>query len=141
MSCARIVASTVLAAAAFGHTPALAQGQDIVWIDNQERSACPSRPIWTVAVQGNALLFKTRNFDYQVVPVALRGDGSASLDHIFRPGRNLKYRISGTFDGRGRMKLRLDDLGREDAPCSWRYEAEYPDGIMPGVKAARNRTP
>ncbi len=144
----------VSALAALAHAPAFAQsggardqaigsnpGQDFVWTDNQERSACPRKPIWTIAVQGTTLLFKTKNFDYQAVPVALRGDGSASMDRVFQPGRNLKYRISGTFDGHGRMRLRLDDLSREGGPCSWRFEAEYQDDVVPGVKAARARSP
>jgi hypothetical protein len=117
------------------------EGQDIVWTDNQNSSACPSRPVWTIAVQGTSLLFKTRNFDYQSVPVALRGDGSASMDRVFQPGRNLKYRISGTFDGQGRMRLRLEDLAREGEPCSWRFAAEYQDDVVPGVKATRSRRP
>lgn len=122
---------------AIGSSPA----QDIVWTDNQDSSACPKRPVWTIMAQGTTLLLKTRNFDYQVVPIALRGDGSASMDHVIQPGRNVKYRISGTFDGHGRMRLRLEDLAREGRPCSWRLEAEYQDGIVPGVKAARSRNP
>lgn len=117
------------------------QGRDILWIDNQDSVACPRKPVWTLAVQGAALLLKTRNFDYQAVPIVPRGDGSASMDRVLQPGRNLKYRVSGTFDGRGRMTLRLEDLAREGGPCSWRFAAEYRDGIAPGVKAVRNKGP
>lgn len=92
-------------------------------------------------VQGTTLLLKTRNFDYQAVPILLRGDGSASMDRVFQPARNIKYRVSGTFDGRGRMRLRLEDLEREGGPCSWKFAAEYQDGIVPGVKAARSGNP
>jgi hypothetical protein len=117
------------------------QSQDILWIDNQDSASCPKKPIWTLAVQGTTLLLKTRNFDYQAVPIVLRGDGSASMDRVFQPGRNLKYRVSGTFDGRGRMRLRLEDLAREGGPCSWRFAAEYQDGLVPGVKATRSKSP
>lgn len=108
-------------------------------MDNQDSSACPRKPIWTIAVQGATLLLKTRNFDYQAVPIVLRGDGSASMDRTFQPRRNLKYRVSGTFDGRGYMRLRLEDLAREGEPCSWRFMAEYPDGVVPGIRAVRSR--
>lgn len=150
----RVLSTSVTVLTVLAHTAAFAQpdgardraidsspGQDFVWMDNQDRAACPKRPIWTIAVQGTTLLFKTRNFDYQTVPVALRGDGSASMDRVFQSGRNVKYRISGTFDGRGRMRLRLEDLTREGAPCSWRFEAGYQDGVVPGVKATRSRNP
>lgn len=148
------LAPSVAALAFLAHAPAFAEstvardratasspGQDIVWTDNQDSAVCPKRPVWTIAVQGTALLLKTRNFDYQAVPIALRGDGSASMDRVFQPGRNLKYRVSGTFDGQGRMRLRLEDLSREGGPCSWRFEAEYQDGLVPGVKATRSRNP
>lgn len=148
------LAPCAIALALLAHAPAFAQAggtadrtmgsppaQDIVWTDNQDSSVCPRRPTWTIAVQGTALLLKTRNFDYQIVPIALRGDGSASMDRVFQPGRNLKYRVIGTFDGKGRMRLRLEDLAREGGPCSWRFEAEYQDGVVPGVKATRSRTP
>ena len=115
--------------------------QDIVWTDNQDGFVCPSRPVWSIAIQGTNLLLKTRNFDYQAVPIALRGDGSASMDRIIQPGRNVKYRVSGTFDGKGRLRLRLEDLAREREPCSWRFEAEYREGIVPGVKAGRSSSP
>ena len=92
-------------------------------------------------MQGATLLLKTRNFDYQSVPIALRGDGSASMDRVLQPERNIKYRISGTFNGRGRMRLRLEDLAREGPPWSWRFAAEYQDGIVPGIKAVRSRNP
>ena len=126
-----------------GRYPVIVGGatQDIAWTDNQDGFVCPSRPVWSVTVQGTSLLLKTRNFDYQAVPIALRGDGSASMDRIIQPGRNVKYRVSGTFDGKGRLRLRLEDLTREREPCSWRFEAEYRDGIVPGVKAGRSGSP
>lgn len=115
--------------------------QDIVWTDNQDGFVCPSRPVWSLAVQGTNLLLKTRNFDYQSIPIALRGDGSASMDRIIQPARNVKYRVSGTFDGKGRLRLRLEDLARERDPCSWRFEAVYQEGIVPGVRAGRSSSP
>jgi hypothetical protein len=115
--------------------------QDFVWLDNQDGFVCPSRPLWSLAIQGTNLLLKSRNFDFQAIPIALRGDGTASMDRVIQPGRNVKYRISGTFDGKGRLKLRLEDVSRERGPCSWRFEAEYPDGIVPGIKAVRSGSP
>lgn len=114
---------------------------DIVWMSNQADSACAKRPIWTIAVQGKALLLRTRNFDYQSVPIAPRGDGSASMDRVLQPARNLKYRVSGSFDGHGTLRLLLEDLAREAEPCSWRFEAKYADGVAPGVSATRSRKP
>jgi len=126
-----------------GRSPVLGASstRDFVWVDDQESSACPRRPSWTLAIRGANLLLKSRNFDYQAIPIAARGDGSASMDRIFQPGRNVKYRVSGTFDGKGRLRLRLDDLSREHGPCSWRFEAEYQDEVVPGVKSARSRNP
>lgn len=124
-------------------TPVLGESpiQAIVWTDNQDTAACPRRPTWLVAVQGPLLLFRTRAFDYQAVPIALRGDGSASLDRVIQPGVNIKYRVSGTFNGKGRVTLRLEDLAREGGPCSWRFGAEHQEGILPGVKGGRSKGP
>lgn len=114
---------------------------DFVWSNNPGSLACPGRPAWSLAIQGTNLLLKSRNFDFQKIPIALRGDGSASLDRIIQPGKNVKYRVTGTFDGRGRLRLRLQDLMGEGQPCSWRFEAEYRNGIVPGVKAIRSTGP
>ncbi|CAN5118504.1 hypothetical protein BH10PSE6_BH10PSE6_29510 [soil metagenome] len=123
--------------------PSLGAGDalDFVWSNNPGSLACPRRPLWSIAIQGTNLLLKSRNFDFQAIPIALRGDGSASMDRVIQPGRNVKYRVSGSFDGRGRLRLRLQDLMGEGEPCSWRFEAEYQDGIVPGVKAARSTSP
>jgi hypothetical protein len=114
---------------------------DFAWSNDPGSFACPRRPVWSMAIQGTNLLLKSRNFEFQTIPIALRGDGSASLERVIYPGRNVKYRVSGSFDGRGRLRLRLRDLAGEGEPCSWRFEADYQDGIVPGVKAVRSSSP
>jgi hypothetical protein len=102
-------------------------------------SACPGKFRWIATVKGSDFFIKTRNFDYQRIPIALRGDGSASMDHTIQPGRNLKYRITGTFDGKGRLWLRLEDLAQHDRRCVWDVTSSYRNGIAPGISGGRQQ--
>jgi hypothetical protein len=116
--------------------------QDIIWQVEQDTSACAKRPIWTLRIQPTNLLVRTPNFDYQPpIPIRLRGDGTASMDREIQPGRNVRYRVSGSFDGKGRLFLRLEDVARDDIRCSWKFSAWYKEGVVSGVKGGWSGTP
>jgi hypothetical protein len=110
---------------------------DIEFLLTEGDSVCPRKFRWIATVKGSDFFIKTRNVDYQRVPIALRGNGSASMDHTMQPGRNLKYRITGTFDGKGRLWLRLEDLVQLDRPCVWEVTTSYRNGIAPGIAGGR----
>ena len=110
---------------------------DIELVLKDGDSVCPGKFRWIATVKGSDLFIKTRNLEYQRIPIALRGDGSASMDQTIQPGRNLKYRITGTFDGKGRLWLRLEELAQPDRRCVWEVTSSYRNGIAPGIAGGR----
>jgi hypothetical protein len=110
---------------------------DIEFLLTEGDPVCPRKFRWIASVKGSDFFIKTRNTEYQRIPIALRGNGSASMDHTIQPGRNLKYRITGTFDGKGRVWLRLEDLAQLDRPCVWEVTSSYRTGIAPGIAGGR----